>query len=65
MSDPRLVLEDASTDFTCSAKPGSSVSVNGTDFLWLDECTGLIKRYDLAQDNISKFHGLGYTSIPV
>lgn len=39
--------------------------MNGTDFLWLDECSGKIVRYDLAVDSLSKFHQMGFTSITV
>ena len=48
-----------------SSKIGAPVSVNGTDFIFLDECTGLVKTYDLAQDNLNRYHQFGYTSIPV
>ncbi|KAM6532183.1 hypothetical protein FSOLCH5_001612 [Fusarium solani] len=46
-------------------KPGSKVSFKGIDFIILDECSGLIKEINMAQDLITFFHGLelGHVSV--
>ncbi|KFY09575.1 hypothetical protein V492_05434 [Pseudogymnoascus sp. VKM F-4246] len=46
-------------------KQGDHVTYNGTDFLRVDECTGLIKQVDIAQDYVTFFHNLGLTGINV
>ncbi|KAH8703604.1 hypothetical protein BGW36DRAFT_423159 [Talaromyces proteolyticus] len=46
-------------------KQGTPVTYNGTDFLILDQCTGLIKEINIAQDLISFFHNLGLTGVTV
>lgn len=46
-------------------KPGDNVTYNGTDFLVLDEKTGLIKEDNVAQDLITLFHNLGLTAVTV
>lgn len=37
-------------------KPGAEVSYNGSDFLHMDNCTGLIIEDGLTQDLITLFH---------
>ncbi|KHN95438.1 uncharacterized protein MAM_06715 [Metarhizium album ARSEF 1941] len=41
-----------------SLKPGDVVSYNGTDFLVLNECTGLVDEVNIAQDMMNLFHAL-------
>ncbi|KAH7152637.1 hypothetical protein EDB81DRAFT_881604 [Dactylonectria macrodidyma] len=42
---------------------GSAVTYNGTDFIILDGCTGLVKEVHMAQDFITFFHELGLDSV--
>ncbi|RSM21092.1 hypothetical protein CDV31_000140 [Fusarium ambrosium] len=46
-------------------KPGSKVSFKGIDFIVLDECSGLIKEINMAQDLITFSHELelGHVSV--
>lgn len=46
-------------------KEGDYVTYNGTDFLQLDECSGLIKQVDMAQDYITLYYNLGLTEIKI
>ncbi|KKK24330.1 hypothetical protein AOCH_002100, partial [Aspergillus ochraceoroseus] len=46
-------------------KPGDPVTYNGTDFLLLDPCTGLIEEANIAQDLITFFHNLGLEAVTV
>jgi hypothetical protein len=46
-------------------QPGDPLTYNGTDNLILNPVTGLIDQVDSAQDLITLFHNLGFTSIPV
>lgn len=49
-----------------SNKPeGSHITYNGTDWLYLDDCTGRIKRVDSAQDYITALHAQGLTEVKV
>ncbi|CEJ95216.1 hypothetical protein VHEMI10711 [[Torrubiella] hemipterigena] len=45
-------------------KAGDHVTYNGTDFLQLDACSGLIKQVDSAQDLVTFFDNLGISLIP-
>ncbi|KIN05424.1 hypothetical protein OIDMADRAFT_25981 [Oidiodendron maius Zn] len=53
------------TRFPISLKPGDSLTYNGTDVLTLNPCTGLVNQVDSAQDLLTLFHNLGFTTIPV
>ncbi|KAM6476642.1 hypothetical protein HDV62DRAFT_402587 [Trichoderma sp. SZMC 28011] len=44
---------------------GSHITYNGTDWLYLDDCTGRIKRVDSAQDYITALHAQGLTEVKV
>ncbi|KAK1763058.1 hypothetical protein QBC33DRAFT_623268 [Phialemonium atrogriseum] len=44
---------------------GEPVTYNGTDFLILNECTGLADEADIAGDSLTLFHNLGLTSVTV
>ena len=46
-------------------KEGAHVTYNGTDFLQLDHCSGLIRQVDMAQDYITLYHKLGLAEIKV
>lgn len=46
-------------------KPGDPVTYNGTDFLVLNKCTGLVEEIHMAQDIITFFNALGLTAITV
>ncbi|KAJ5890134.1 hypothetical protein N7504_010944 [Penicillium tannophilum] len=59
------ILGSNFTRFPTPLDAGSSVTYNGTDFLVLDECTGLIREDYIAQDLISCFHVMGLTEITV
>ena len=50
--------------FRCrTLKQGAHVTYNGTDFLQLDQCSGLIRQVDMAQDYITLYHNLGLAEI--
>ncbi|KAJ5626446.1 hypothetical protein N7528_003873 [Penicillium herquei] len=59
------VLGSNFTLFETPLSAGSNVTYNGTDFLVLDECTGLIKTDYIAQDLITYFHAMGLDYISV
>ncbi|KAJ5927866.1 hypothetical protein N7466_006822 [Penicillium verhagenii] len=59
------VLGSNFTLFPTPLAAGSSVTYNGTDFLVLDECTGLIREDYIAQDLITYFHAMGLSEIAV
>lgn len=44
-------------------KEGAPISFNGTDFFHFDECTGLIKQIEIAQDSIIEHYELGLSEI--
>ena len=44
---------------------GDTVTYDGTDFLVLNSCTGLIDEVHSAQDLVTFFHNLGLTGITV
>lgn len=46
-------------------KPGDPLTYNGTDYLVLNEQTGLIDEAHITQDLITLFHNLGLTSVTV
>ncbi|KAH6988380.1 hypothetical protein EDB80DRAFT_865368 [Ilyonectria destructans] len=44
-------------------KEGAPISFNSTDFFHFDECTGLIKQIEIAQDSIIEHYELGLSEI--
>ncbi|CAH0054158.1 unnamed protein product [Clonostachys solani] len=53
------VIADTFVLFPTTLKPGDKVSYNGTDFLTIDPCTGLITEVAIAQDLFSLAVNLG------
>ncbi|KAH7141515.1 hypothetical protein B0J13DRAFT_623876 [Dactylonectria estremocensis] len=58
-------ITSANMTLPTTLETGSAVTYNGTDFIILDDCTGLIKEVHMAQDFITFFHELGLTSVTV
>ncbi|KAH6995169.1 hypothetical protein EDB80DRAFT_877044 [Ilyonectria destructans] len=58
-------ITSANMTLPTTLDPGSPVTYNGTDFLILDDCTGLVKEVHMAQDFITFFHALGLEAVTV
>lgn len=52
-------------DFVSTLKQGDTVTYDGTDFLVLNSCTGLIDEVHSAQDLVTFLHNLVLTGITV
>jgi hypothetical protein len=46
-------------------KQGDYAAWNGTDFLALDKCTGLVKEVDSSEDLINFMYNLGVDSVEI
>ncbi|KAM5369982.1 hypothetical protein ACJZ2D_008665 [Fusarium nematophilum] len=53
------------TSLPTTLEEGDFATWNGTDFLILDRCTGLIKEVNSAHDGISFLHSLGIKSVSI
>ena len=51
------------TNRNSTKKAGATISYNGTDFLQLDPCSGLIQQVDMTQDYMNFYHELGATTL--
>ncbi|CAI7579153.1 hypothetical protein N7533_006577 [Penicillium manginii] len=53
------------TLFPTPLKAGAAVTYDGTDFLVLDTCTGLVREVYITQNLLQYFHAMGLTAITV